>query len=98
MTWSNFWSEAYCGVLANLQDFILGASLLDETLGVEIAFVMVLSNAGDDISDRVVDQATYTVVLVICMWSTFLPLERHYACEGGSSSYFDVHPYYYFHP
>ena len=56
MTWFNFWSEAYCGVLANLQDFILGASPLDETLTVEIAFVLVFSNACDDVLDRMVDQ------------------------------------------
>ena len=58
MTWSNFGSEAYCGVAANLQDFILRASPLDETLRVEIAFVMVFLDACDDVSDRVVDQTT----------------------------------------
>ena len=61
MTWSNFWSEAYYGVPKNLQDFILGAFPLNEILGIDIAFVMVFSDACDDISDRVVDQAIYTI-------------------------------------
>ena len=101
MTWSNFWSDAYCGVPAKLQDFIFVASPLNEIFGVEIAFVMVFSDACNDVSDKVVDQATYTSVLVICMQMTFLPflpLERHCACGGGTSSYFDVHPYSYFLP
>ena len=52
MTWSKFWSKAYCGVPANLQDFILGASPLDETLGVNISSVMVFLDSCDDVLDR----------------------------------------------
>ena len=29
---------------------------------------MVFLDACDDVSDRVVDQANYTIVLIICMW------------------------------
>ena len=79
----------------------LWSTPLNKTFGVEIAFVMVFSDACDDVLDRVVDQATYMSVLVICMRKTFLPflpLKRHYACGRETSSYFDVHPYSYFLP
>ena len=82
MTCSKFWSEAYCRVPKNLYDFICGASPLDENLRVKMAFVMVFSDACDDVSNRVVDHATYMIILVICMRRTFLPfllLERCYA-------------------
>ena len=72
MAQTKFWSKAYCWIPANLQDFILGVCFLDENLRMEMTFVMVFSNEWDDISDKVVDQATYAIVLVICMWMTFL--------------------------
>ena len=74
MTWSKFWSEAYCRVHANLQDFIFRASSIGENLIVEMTFVMVFSDACNIISDKVVDQASYSSVLVICMKRTFLHL------------------------
>ena len=96
ITRSKFWSEAYCRIPTYFQDFILGASPLYEIFGVEILFVMVFSDACEDVLNRVVDQATYSSILVICIQRTFLPLERHCACEGGTSSYFDAHSYSYF--
>ena len=76
MTQSKFWSKAYCRVPANLQDCIFGVSPLDENLGIEISFVMVFSDACDDVSNRVVDQATYSSIFVICMQNTFLPFGK----------------------
>ena len=67
MTQSKFWSEAYCRIPTNLQDFIFEASFLDENLGVKMTFVMVLSDACDDVSDKVVGQTTYASALVIYM-------------------------------
>ena len=67
MTQIKFWSEACSRVPVNLQDFILGASPLDENLEVETTFIMVFSDTCDDVSDRVVDQATYKSVLIICI-------------------------------
>ena len=55
MTQSKFWSKAYCKVPANLQDFNLGASSLDENFRVEIAFFMIFLDACDDVLNRVVD-------------------------------------------
>ena len=72
ITRSKFWSEAYCRIPTYFQDFILGASPLDENFEINMAFVMVLSDACDNISDRMVDQATYASILVICMQRTFL--------------------------
>ena len=61
-----------------------------------MTFVMVLSDACDDVSYRMVDHATYVNILVIYIRRTFFTLERCCACEGGTSSYFDVHAYSYF--
>ena len=47
-----------------------------------MTFVMVLSNACDDVLDRVVDQATYESVLVICERSCHMRVFSSYACGG----------------
>ena len=45
---------------------------------------MVFLDACDDLSNRVIDHATYAIILVICMQRTFLPflpLERRCRCS-----------------
>ena len=89
-------SEACCEVLANLHGFILEASLLNETLKIEFSICYGLFYACDDISDRVVDEATYVIILVISIQRTFLTLEKRWHIK--SSSLFGVHLYPYFLP
>ena len=44
---------------------------------------MVFLDAYDDVSNKVVDQATYTIVLFICIQMTFLPLKDLMHVEVG---------------